>query len=268
MTTITNFWIDKSPEVTPEGLPVPGRMECFMVGHCIFFMINFLNVCYLILFEEFTFQRLRKNILLQFGFVACFVQLFSCITSVHRYNIGDEYGIFNKAGVVIGIVAFTPLNFTDLYLIFQPKKNVTAIRLGMCFWVIAALANGYYSMVNWEESTTKPFQMLVGLSTLSHIVGLIVFRKYLKDGTVSIDDSIASKDVMLRMLMVLIILDCLCLFGATLGKPIISYPGTGLTFTVMVIAMSFIGRMDFMTAEGLGSSAMVGTERQPLKSAV
>jgi hypothetical protein len=265
--TIVNFWVDKSPEETPEG-PVPGRMACFLVGHCIFFMFNFLNVCYLILFEEFTFQRFRKNILLQFGFVACFVQMCSCYTSIHRYNIEDEHGIWNQAGVIFGLVAFTFFNFTDLYLIFQPKKNVTAIRLGMCFWVVAALANGYYSMVNWEELTVLPFQLLVGLSTLSHIVGLTVFHQYLKDGTVSIDESIASKDAMLRMLKVLIILDCLMLFGAFLGKPILSYPGTGATFTVMVIAMTFIGRMDFMTAEGLGNSVMVGTERQLLKSTV
>jgi len=145
---------------------------------------------------------------------------------------------------------------------------VAAIRLGMCIWVVVAFVNGYVSMVNWDETTTRPFRMLIGLSTLQHIVAFIVFRQYLKNGTISIDESIASKDVMLRLLMVLIIVDCLCLGGAALGKPILAYPGTGLTFTVMVIAMTFIGRMDFMTEEGLGDSDMVGTERQPLKNTV
>lgn len=259
---IVNFWVDKKPEETEEG-PVPGRMACFLVGHCIFFMLNFLNVCYLIFFEEFTFQRFRKSILLKFGFVACFVQIFSCITSIHRYNIDDEYGIWNKAGVYIGLVAFTFFNFTDLYLVFQPKKNVTAIRLGMCFWVVMAIVNGYYSMANWEEKTTGPFRMFIAASTFEHIVALIVFRKYVKDGTVSVE-SVASKDAMLRLLMVLIIVDCLCLGGAALQKPILSYPGTGMTFTVMVIAITFTSKMDFMT----GKSAVVGTESQPLKSNV
>eukprot|EP00573_Skeletonema_grethae_P004191 CAMPEP_0201709382 /NCGR_PEP_ID=MMETSP0578-20130828/58072_1 /ASSEMBLY_ACC=CAM_ASM_000663 /TAXON_ID=267565 /ORGANISM="Skeletonema grethea, Strain CCMP 1804" /LENGTH=262 /DNA_ID=CAMNT_0048198351 /DNA_START=55 /DNA_END=843 /DNA_ORIENTATION=+ len=261
---IVNFWADALPEDTAEGLPVPGRMASFLVGHCGFFMFNFLNVCYLIFFEEYTFQRFRKNFLLQLGFVACFVQIFSCITSIHRYNIDDEYGVWNKAGVIIGLVAFTFFNFTDIYLMFQPKKNVTAIRLGICFWVVLAIGNGDYSMANWEEKNTKPFQMLIALKTLSHIVALIVFRKYVEDGTVSVDESISSKDAMLRLLKVLIFVDCLCLGGAGLKKTILSYPGTGLTFTVMVIATSFIGRMDFMT----GKSAAVGTESQPLKSIV
>lgn len=279
---IADFWVDAFPEATEEG-PVPGRMATFMVGHCIFFMFNFLNVCYLVLFEMYTFQRFHKNILLQFGFVACFVQIFSCITSIHRYNIDDEYGIWNQAGVYIGLVDFCFFNFTDLYLIFQPKGNETAVRLGMCFWVIMTIVNGYDSMVNWEEKTTGPFQMYVGLSTLSHVVALIVFRKYVEDGTVSVE-SVAPKDTILRLLKVLIIVDALCLGAAGLKKPILSYPVTGCTFTVMVIAMTFIGRMDFMTGNSAAieapapgapgfvpqprGRAVVPTETQPLRSNV
>ena len=70
------------------------------------------------------------------------------------------------------------------------------------------------------------------------------------------------------MSKVFIGLDTICLIAFALGKPILNYPLTFCTFTVMVIAMSFVVRMDFITLEGLGDSDLVGTERQPLNAAV
>jgi hypothetical protein len=64
----------------------------------------------------------------------------------------------------------------------------------------------------------------------------------------------------LRMFKVLIGLDTISLAASALGKPILLYPGTGLTYSVMVITMTYVGRMDFMTAgyEPLATTASDG----------
>jgi len=82
-------------------------------------------------------------------------------------------------------------------------------------------------------------------SKFFHIVALMIGHRSLKDGSIT---SIASKEAMLRMFKVLIFLDVMSLTGGLLGKPILTYPLTGLSFSVMVIAMTYVGRMDFMTA--------------------
>jgi uncharacterized membrane protein len=237
---IVNFWVDSQPE------GAEGRNAAFLVSHCIFCMFNILNVCYLILFEELTFQRLRQNHLLKLGFCACFCQIFSCCTSIHRYNIDDEYGVYGRAGTLISLVAFMFFNFTDLYLIFQ--RNTKAIRFGMGFWVVAGIACCIAGEANWETKNFAYFRIFVAVSTLSHVVGLMLVHRSLKHGSISIDESIASKETMLTMFKVLIFVDVMCMIGAAIGKPILSYPGTGLSFSVMVIAVSHVGRMDFMTA--------------------
>ena len=237
---IVNFWVDAEPEGTE------GRNGAFLVGHLVFFMFNFLNVCYLTLFEGFIFQRFRKNPLLKIAFFACVVQICSCITSIHRYNIDDELGIYARIGTLLGIVAFTLLTFPYLYLIFQ--RNTKAIRFGMCFLVVAGIACWFVGQANWETKHFTYFRIFIGLSIFFHIVALTIGHKSLKDGSISIDASIASKEAMLRMFKVLIFLDVMSLTGGLLGKPILTYPFTGVAYSVMVIAMTYVGRMDFMTA--------------------
>jgi hypothetical protein len=237
---IVNFWVDDKP------LGTEGRNGTFLVGHFGFFMFNFLNVCYLTLFEGLIFQRFRKNPLLKLAFFACFVQIFSCVTSIHRYNIDDEYGIYGRAGTLIGIVAFVLFNFPYLYLIFQ--SNTKAIRFGMRFLVVAGIACCFVGEANWETKNFTYFRIFIGFSIFFHIVALMIGHRSLNDGSISIDASIASKEAMLRMFRVLIFLDVMSLTGGLLGKPILTYPLTGLTFSVMVIAITYVGRMDFMTA--------------------
>ena len=144
------------------------------------------------------------------------------------------------------LVAVVLFNFTDLYLIFQ--RNTKAIRFGMCFWVVVGIACLFVGEANWETMHFDYFRDFIAVSTIVHIVALMIGHRSLKDGSISIDASIASKEAMLRMFKVLIFLDVMSLTGGLLGKPILTYPLTGLSFSVMVIAMTYVGRMDFMTA--------------------
>ena len=256
---IVNFWVNTQPE------DAPGRFECFVVSHVIFCMFNILNLIYLILFEAFTFRRLGKNHLLKLAFFACFLQMTSCFTSIHRYNIHEEYGVYAKIGVVTGLAAYVPFNTADLHLIFQ--RNTKAIRAGIFFWIVVVIAIGYISLTNWDAIRFDIFRTFIGISTFFHLVALIIGHRSFKHGSISIDESIISKETMLRMFKVLIAWDTIVLVvNVAFKKPIFIYPGTGSTYTVMVIAMTFVGRMDFMTSEGLGNSDLVGTERQPLNA--
>ena len=85
---ILNFLTHKDDY--PEGNAF--RNTAFMIGHCAFWLLNFLNCSYLILFEGFAFGRLQKNYLSKLSLLACFTQTISCLSSIHRYNINDSMG--------------------------------------------------------------------------------------------------------------------------------------------------------------------------------
>ena len=68
---------------------------------------------------------------------------------------------------------------------------------------------------------------------------------------------------MLRLFNILIFVDLICLINAALEVPVVlTYPGTGITFTVMMIAMSFVGRIDFYDSERFWKQKYYGGRRK------
>ena len=258
---IVNFLTDKNIEASDL------RNSAFLIGHCGFFLFNFLNVLYLILFEGIAFGRLRQNFLSKLSLLACFTQILSCITSIHRYNINEEFGPYGLAGTGLGILAFTPFNIAYLYLFFNNRNNHRRrfIGAGIAFWIVIGIACFAMTYINWPEEAFKYFQPYVVLSSVWHIVSNIRGLRAHQKGEIRIDESIISHHVMNKVFGVCIFLEIVTSVCAAMGLPVLTYPATGMTFTICVIVMVYAGRMDSMNEDSSGSSVEgEGQESSPL----
>ena len=97
---ITNF-LD-----TMTTLPGKDRNAIFLCAHIGFLAFNVINVAYILFFEGIALGRLKHNLLTKLTFTACSMQAWSCVTSIRRYNIDEEYNFDGKLGVATGLVAF------------------------------------------------------------------------------------------------------------------------------------------------------------------
>ena len=225
-----------------------------MIAHCGFFMFNVLNVSYILLFEGFAFGRLGQNSLLKIAFFGCLFQICSCLTSIYRYNINDEFGIYAHLGTVFGLIAFSLSNSAYLRVIFQDDSRPGKIRVGTLVWALIAIGCLVITEKNWEEDDFKYFRVYIAASVLYQTVALILGHRALAAATTNQANDTAT--TLTKVFKVLIVLDTGCLvFTGLAGRPIVSYPATGLTFTVMVFAMSFVGR---------SKAALGGTETESL----
>ena len=262
---ILNFLTHKDDY--PEGNAF--RNTAFMIGHCAFWLLNFLNCSYLILFEGFAFGRLQKNYLSKLSLLACFTQTISCLSSIHRYNINDEYGFWGIFGTGAGLLAFTPFNISYLYLLFNRNKyyaKTNFVGIGIAFWFIVGIACFCLTCINWEDAHFDYFRLYIGASTVYHTVAMIIGYRAHNRGDIQIDASIISHSNMNKVFGVCIVVELLSLMIATRGFPVFIYPGTGLTYTVMTIMMVFVGRMDFMqqAQANNNSSGAASDEATPL----
>jgi len=259
MPAILNFLTHKSDY--PEGNEF--RNTAYMIGHCGFWLVNFLNCSFLILFEGFAFGRLQKNYLSKLSLIACFTQTLSCLSSIYRYNINEELGVWGIFGTGAGLLAFTPFNITYLYLIFYNNKKF--VGYGIAVWLIVGAACFAITLMNWTEKDFTYFRWYTAASTMYHIVAMIIGLMAHKKGDINIDASIISHANMNKVFGVCIVLELSSLMLASQGYPILTYPGTGFTYTVMTVLMIFVGRMDFMQkGANTNSSGAASNETTPL----
>ena len=99
------------------------RNVVLFTAHVVFFMFNVLNVAYVVLIEGYVKRLLRKNFQLQLATCAAAIQLFSCYSSIKRYNINDQHGFWGKFSVGAGFVAFSVFGAASLRIIMVCLKN-------------------------------------------------------------------------------------------------------------------------------------------------
>jgi len=234
-TTVENDF-DKS---TPE------YFTCFMLAHSCFLLVNVLNLSYLFLFEGFVFERLQKNLPHKIACVSVFLQIVSCFTSIHKFNIMEEFdNIYAAVGGVAGTVSIGLMSIVYLYCASFDRDNRNYFKAGMAFWVIScALA----VKASFDPTSFTVFRMFGMLSVTWFIAAKIRILLSYKKGDIHIESSIASHDEMSKILLVCIIVDVAFLLITVLHKlPAIAYTGTGIWYSTMIITASYAGRMDFM----------------------
>lgn len=255
---MTLLWNPLTPKDAPYGSEE--KNIAFMIGHCGLFMFNFLNVSYILLFEGFAFGRLGQNSLLKIALCGCSFQMCSCVTSIIRYNINDEYGFYATLGTIFGLIAFSFGNSAYLSLIFPEDHRSKAFRIGTLVWVLISVGCFVITQKNWEEDNFESFRVYVAASTVYQTVALIIGHRALTT-TAAYQQGNDTAITLTNVFKVLIVLDAGGLvFTGLAGLPIVTYPATGLTFTVTVIAMSFVGRSDLMRSMNAAS----GTEKESL----
>jgi len=229
------------------------RNTSYLIGHLGFFLFNVLNVLYLICFEGVAFGRLKQNYLLKFSFVACFVQIFSCVSSILRYNINEEYGIYGEMGSYLGLTAQTAMNFGYLYVLFNRNYRKYLVP-AVVFWAVVALVTFLMTSSSWDTINFFYFRKFIALSAVNAFFSILLALVAHSKGDITIEASIASYDQMNKIFGVCLFMQFVCLFAAFRGHPVYQYPATGMTFTISVIINTYVGRMDFMNE---GYSAVV-----------
>lgn len=147
-------------------------------------------------------------------------------------------------GYLTGVPAYVFMNIPYLYLIFP--RSSKALYFGHIFWVGLGIITAALSYATWEENKFGVFRKIIGLSDVSQPIILIILLLRLKSGANSIDTSIISKDNMIRMVRVMAVFSPLALLTKLITKmPVFQYPLSGASFSVTVLLMSFMGRMDF-----------------------
>lgn len=231
------------------------RDTLFLVGHYGFFMFNLLNTSAILLFQHCVFGRLRKNYLSQLALVACISQMCSCVSSIYRYNIRDEYGFAAHLGNGFGLFAYTFRNIAIMYLFLIHKcrgyfhigsLKIGYIQIGTIFFVVVGFATFSYTYTNWEQVHFGAFRIYIGLSTAFQAAGTANCAWSLHKEKIDIDQSIISRATLTRLLVLCAVLTACVLLSAATGMTILSYPGSGLSYTTLTIVLFFAGQMDFM----------------------
>lgn len=224
------------------------RNTVYLISHCWFLMFNVINVSYLAIFEGFIYGRLKHNFIMKLTFAACLLQIPSCCTSIHRYNINEEHGIYGILGTFFGLLAFTPFNIAYVYMFFH-KNSKNFIKAGSIIWIILAIACMLVTLKVWETDNFAYFRVYIAASTAWHIVANIRLLLAHKRGDVKIDPSIGTADEVNKTLLVAIILELAAGLGAATKTVALQYPGTGLTFSMLVAVSRYAGNMDFMKSD-------------------
>lgn len=253
MTTIVNF-------LTKNDDPKEDFYVAALTAHLIFCMFNVLNITYIVFFEGCVYGRLGKNTLTKLALVGCFAQMLSCMTSIHRYNIYDEYSDWGRLGTLFGLIAYFFVNVGYLYM----WKRKCVLVIGTLFWLVVASYVGYKSEVNWDEEHFDTFRKFVGGSSLYQVIANVSGWIAHSRGAIKLDPSILSYQQMNRLFLVCIFLGLSGLVGTIVcGMPMVSYPASGATFSIFVIIGGYVGRMDFMTGDGVEGTE---GETQPLST--
>ena len=236
MVELVDFLSEDAPET-------PATNTVSVVGHTIFLFTNVVNFIYLIFFEGFIHRRWSRNVLSQimtFGVVA---QMVSCVASISRHNMDDEYQkTLSWIGATALHIGLTTMNICSVFLFFNINYKkyifpISAVAVVICIVVTII------EFVFWDSYLFWPGRILLLLSafwqTVSIISAFVAHRKHKLRGTVA-DDAIG------RQLVFAVFLQCFATGCVVSGLPILKYPGTGIYYFNFVALGLSIGTMDFM----------------------
>jgi len=236
----------------------------YEAAHFGFFMFNFINVSYLLFIEGYALRNIGrgagKNFLHLLCLFGCAFQVCSCITSMTRYNINDEFNSFwANGGTISGNMGFAMCNCAVSVVWFANSDKRSK------YWLLTAIAflvvhnvNSVLSYMFWEKLHFLTFRPMVGVSALYQIAAMIYCLYSIKKGSIHVNPKVASKDQFARICQVLIVINVLASFLTSREMPMFLYPETGWIYTTCVVFCKFLGQMDFAAASAGETSALLG----------
>jgi len=218
-----------------------------LIGHAFFLLFNVINVSYLALVQWYALRQLNKSTLLQLALAGCFLQQFSCIASVARWNEGDPHSAhFGMPSAIFGILSHAPCDMAYLFLWFHRTEQQTLIKIGCAFFALlnAVLVTVTYTKWDYSGSSFKYLIMYGLTSTLWHIVAVWRFRGEHNDGKVRISESTASSSSISRILLLAIFMDFFALCLEAKAPPAFGNGAPGLHYSSTILVMVFASGMD------------------------
>jgi len=236
----------------------------FTAAHFGFFMINFINVSYLLFIEGYALRNIGrgagKNFLHLLCLLGCSCQICSCITSMTRENINDEFNSFwANGGTIFSNMGFALCNSAISVVWFANSDNrnrnwlITAI-----IWIVVHNVDSVYSYMKWDEEHFTPFRPFVIISAVYQTVAIGFTLYSINKGSISVNPAVASKDQFARLCQLLIAINFVALALCTLKKPMFLYPETGWIYATCVVFCKFLGQMDFAASTAGETSPLLG----------
>ena len=125
--------------------------NAFLIAHCCFYLINLLNVSFIVLFLSYTFEQFQQNLLLKMVCMGCMCELVSCFSSITRYNIDEPYGYYGKIGIVFGGFAYLFLTIPSLHLLaLGAIRNRKYLIIGYVFLFLFVTIEIVASLLLWD----------------------------------------------------------------------------------------------------------------------
>jgi len=231
------------------------KYTTYIIGHCGYWLINFINVVALLVIEGWVFGRLSKNFLSKLSLAACCLQILSCTCSITRFNVGQELHPLAYLGSFLSLAASLLLNISYLYVLSTSRRFV---QIGTVFWILVTLG------VSYTMFAINPFLWVRRIAALFYVYQIVciffAIRK-VKAGTIIIDA--VNKDSVHKLFIFCLVLNVLS-FGLAGTLMPIFYPTLGFTFICNVIFMALLGRSSgYMSKIEAGEDGTIG-EREPL----
>ena len=236
----------------------------FEASHFGFFMFNFINVSYLLFVEGYALRNIGrghgKNFLHMLCLIGCACQMCSCITSMTRYNINDEFNSFwANGGTGFSNMGFALCNSAVSVVWFANSDNRNKYWLitGI-FWIVAHNVNSVYSYTKWDEEHFNPFRPMVVISAVYQTIAMGYCLFSIKNGSISVNPAVASKDQFSRLCQILIGINVVGLVLCLQKMPMFIYPETGWIYATCVVFCKFLGQMDFASSTAGETAALLG----------
>jgi len=236
----------------------------FALSHFGFFMFNFINVSYLLFIEGYALRNIGrgagKNFLHLLCLLGCSCQMCSCITSMTRENINEEFDLFwSNGGMIFSNMGFALCNSAVSVVWFANSDNRNRNWLIMAtVWIVVHNVDSAYSYMVWEQRHFIPFRPMVAISAVYQTVAFGFTLYLIKKGSIRVNPVVVSKDQFARLCQVLITINFVALALTMLKMPIFLYPETGMIYATCVVFCKFLGQMEFAASTAGETSPLLG----------
>lgn len=225
-----------------------GTMERFMnqiVCHIFLLTLSMVNAIYLIFIEFLGKGNLQKNFLQQLALGGALMQMGSCGNSIHRYNIEDEYNfVIANAGAFFGLASGCFNNIAVGVILFHNCEK-RKLKWGIFSTALILLSIFLLFMEMTTFADTGFFYFRVLNMQNVPIAGFCFWytSRALSKGTVSIDESIISKESLIGVYNVMAYFLFIMFFVNMSGYTIFIYISGGLTFGCVNVATHYMDQM-------------------------
>lgn len=240
----------------------PDRALNQLACHIFLFTLSGINFIYLFFIGYLGTGQTKRNFLQFMAMLGALMQMGSCLNSLWRYNIGEEYNYFiANAGAVFGLISGF-INTSAVSPIWFHTDANRKRKWAICCFVIF-LANAFCMFMEFRTFDKTHFDWFRGINAMNTpYTGITCFiaERGLKNGKIKIDPNIIRREDCIKTFRVMWISLLFLFFAYMPNITLFDYVAGGLTFGCVNVATFFMGQFDDYYDNPFGG------ETQPLLS--